>query len=80
MECYVCAEEGVKKNAVALCIVCGMGLCRDHALREELPLWIGRDSRPTTDETEPSKQLEKTLPRIVCSYCYEALKTNFACC
>ncbi len=26
-ECYVCAKQGVDKDAVAICIVGGMGLC-----------------------------------------------------
>jgi hypothetical protein len=33
MHCYVCAEEGVDRPAVALCRACSAGLCLDH-LRE----------------------------------------------
>ena len=36
MKCYVCAKQGVDKDAVAICIVCGMGLCMGHAFKEEL--------------------------------------------
>lgn len=28
MKCYICAEEGKSTDAVAMCIVCGMGLCK----------------------------------------------------
>lgn len=30
MKCYVCAKEGKDTEAIAICIVCGMGLCEDH--------------------------------------------------
>jgi hypothetical protein len=36
MKCYVCAKQGVDEQAVAICIVCGMGLCLGHAFKEEL--------------------------------------------
>ena len=36
MKCYVCAKQGVDEDAVAICIVCGMGLCLGHAFKEEL--------------------------------------------
>lgn len=31
MSCYTCAKEGRTSAAVAVCAVCGMGLCMDHA-------------------------------------------------
>jgi hypothetical protein len=30
MECYVCARGGVSQPAVALCKICGAGLCIGH--------------------------------------------------
>ena len=36
MKCYVCAKQGVDEEAVAICIICGMGLCLGHAFKEEL--------------------------------------------
>lgn len=41
MKCYVCAEQGKDTDAVAICIVCGMGLCTEHAIREETEIWSG---------------------------------------
>lgn len=38
MKCYTCAKEGKSVDAVAVCAVCGMGLCMDHAIEKELPL------------------------------------------
>lgn len=66
MKCYVCAKGGKDTEAVAICIVCGMGLCMDHAIREEMPMWEGGYPFPMTKET-------KTLPRILCGDCHAAL-------
>jgi hypothetical protein len=33
MLCYLCAEQGIERPAVALCRSCSAGLCPDH-LRE----------------------------------------------
>ena len=41
MQCYVCAKAGKQTEAVGMCIVCGMGLCMDHALREDVDFWEG---------------------------------------
>ncbi|GAB4314167.1 MAG: DUF2180 family protein [Methanobacteriaceae archaeon] len=67
MKCYICAELGKDTDAVAICIVCGMGLCMDHAVRQEVEIWEG-------GYPFPSEKLEKTLPRILCPPCYEAFK------
>ena len=66
MKCYMCAKEGKDTDAVAICIVCGMGLCMDHAIREEMPLWEG-------GYPFPMKKEKKTLPRILCGDCHVAL-------
>lgn len=36
MKCYVCAKQGVHEEAVTICIICGMGLCSEHAFKQEL--------------------------------------------
>ena len=38
MKCYVCSKTGMVNDAVAVCAVCGKGLCVEHALERELPL------------------------------------------
>jgi len=43
MKCIVDAREGTDRDAVAVCAVCGMGLCPDHLLEREIPL-VGRVS------------------------------------
>ncbi len=69
MKCYICALEGVSSDAVAICIVCGMGVCREHLVREAQPIkdvinWgLGEETR----------EYPKKLPRILCRECYEAL-------
>ncbi|MEN6293464.1 MAG: DUF2180 family protein, partial [Methanobacterium sp.] len=37
----MCALEGKDSDAVAICIVCGMGLCMDHVIREDVEIWEG---------------------------------------
>ncbi len=38
MECYTCAKKKTKSEAVAVCSICGKGLCLDHAVERDLPL------------------------------------------
>jgi len=69
MKCYQCALSGIDEDAVAICVVCGMGLCMKHALREELPV---------IDVIDWGLGLEQvkypfTLPRFICSDCKYAL-------
>ena len=33
MICYLGKQQDQDEPAVAICIVCGMGLCMDHAIR-----------------------------------------------
>ncbi|KGK99457.1 zinc finger protein [Methanococcoides methylutens] len=61
MKCYDCMEEGKDTEAVAVCIVCGKGLCMDHS--KELPLPVSVGNPPNV------KHLHNSLPRIMCNYC-----------
>jgi len=61
---------GKDVDAVAACIVCGMGVCMDHAIYEETKVWKG--DYPVRLE----KDIEK-LKRILCLPCHEALKENW---
>ncbi len=65
MKCYICAEQGVDSEAVAICIVCGMGVCMEHLVRKDVELWRG-------DYPFPARKLKKSVPRILCVICNEA--------
>ncbi|MEN6329559.1 MAG: DUF2180 family protein [Methanobacteriaceae archaeon] len=67
MKCYICAQEGKDSDALAICIVCGMGLCQEHIIRQEMEIWEG-------GYPFPSSKVKKTLPRILCPFCYNALE------
>jgi len=69
MICFVCKAQGRETPALAMCVVCGMALCGDHAVREELPLW----ERVSLGMTEARRQLPLKLPRFVCRECSHAL-------
>jgi len=36
MKCYVCTKNGMSKDAVAVCALCGMALCVDHVVEREV--------------------------------------------
>ncbi len=65
MKCYICAEQGRDREAVAICIVCGMGVCMEHLVRKDVELWRG-------DYPFPARKLKKAIPRILCVICNEA--------
>lgn len=50
MKCYMCGTAGMTRDAVAVCAVCGKGLCKEHALERELPLvqrvsgWVNKST------------------------------------
>jgi len=67
MKCYVCATLGKDADAVAVCIVCGMGLCMDHLVREEMDVWEG-------GYPFPAQKTGKKLPRILCPDCAAAYR------
>ncbi len=69
MLCYVCKRSHTDTPAVALCIVCGMGLCLDHAIREAIPVY----ETVETGMTATRHKLPAALPRIVCAECHKAL-------
>lgn len=69
MKCYICSEKGVERDAIAVCIVCGMGVCREHLIREEMSVAEIFDWGIKREEIV----YPKSCPRILCLYCYEAL-------
>ena len=66
LKCYECATNDVTEEAIAICIMCGKGLCMEHAKRVDLPIWQG--GYPT-----PVKILKKGLPRFICQECADVL-------
>jgi hypothetical protein len=69
MKCYVCAKLGMDKDAVAICIVCGMGLCMGHAFKQEL---VVRDV-VNWGLGEERVDYPLPLPRFVCAECKLAI-------
>lgn len=69
MVCYICAESGSRSEAVAICIMCGMALCKDHLVREELPVW----EELHTGMAATRRELPDRLPRFLCQDCHRAL-------
>jgi len=65
MKCYICAKSGKDSDAVAACIVCGMGTCMEHTIRQEIKVWEGR-------MPFPSRILKNPLPRMLCPECFAA--------
>jgi len=53
---------GNSSDAVAICIVCGMGTCMEHTIRREMDVWEG-------GYPFPAKKLGKKLPRMLCPDC-----------
>ena len=69
MKCYICAKQGVDEEAVAICIVCGMGLCLGHAFKEELLVKDVID----WGFGEETIEYPHTLPRFICAECKLAI-------
>ena len=74
MVCFVCDQQGKSTPAVAICIACGMALCTQHAIREELPVW----ERVSLGMAETDRRLPATRPRFLCAECHRALNQKAA--
>ena len=74
MKCYICAEEGIKTDAIAICIVCGMGVCRKHSIRDEISFWEAQFMSSDLSPEGGRFSLPKALPRILCTECFETIK------
>lgn len=60
MKCYSCIKADQAVEAVAVCAVCGKGLCVDHAIERDLPL-----------VRRVSGWADRTLVHILCETCAE---------
>ena len=65
LKCFICDENNKTEEAVSICIVCGMGLCMEHARRADLEIWEGHYPMPV-------KTMKFDLPRFLCEYCIES--------
>jgi hypothetical protein len=71
MNCFMCAQKGKETPAIAVCIACGMCVCQDHLVREDLPL---EDVKNFGFSTQKVVRAEK-MPRILCKPCHVALNS-----
>ncbi|UCD93247.1 MAG: DUF2180 family protein [Methanobacteriota archaeon] len=74
MKCYLCAEEGKDTEAIAICIVCGMGVCKEHHVKDQISFWEAQFMSSDLSPEGGRFTLPKSLPRILCIECYEAIK------
>ena len=69
MYCYMCAKEGKQTPALAVCLACGMCVCMDHLVEDQLPI---EDVKNWGFSTERITYPEK-IPRLLCRPCHTAL-------
>jgi hypothetical protein len=69
LKCYICNKEEKDTDAIAICIVCGIAVCVDHQVREQIP--VTETYKWGLGEEEVT--LPIALPRILCTWCYQAL-------
>ncbi len=67
MKCYICNKVKKETDAVAICIVCGIAVCGEHQVREQVPV------KETYKWGLGEEEVTLPLPRILCTWCYEAL-------
>lgn len=79
MKCYECNKTGQESDTFALCIICGRGICKDHLVREETPLWDGEyDIKLKCGMGVECKLGDiNPLKKILCISCHKALKENY---
>lgn len=69
MNCFICAQDKKETTAVAVCLTCGMGVCQEHLVREEITI---EDVKTSAFSKQKIIRAEN-LPRILCKPCYAAL-------
>jgi len=65
LKCYICDEKNKTEEAVSICIVCGMGLCMEHARRADLEIWEGHYPMPV-----------KTMDKKTCPGSYASIASK----
>ena len=76
MKCYVCAKNGIERDAVGVCIVCGMGVCMEHATLEEITFWEAQSLESSSVSGSFGGSVAKKIPRILCPYCVVGLSES----
>lgn len=79
MDCYECAKTGKEMDTVAVCIICGRGVCKDHLVREETPVWEGEYSIKLRCGMGVECKLDdiNRWKKVICVPCHKALKENY---
>jgi hypothetical protein len=76
MKCYKCAEMGRSSDAVGVCVVCGMGLCMEHARMTEVSFWeASLMELGGTAGLGMTGKVERKVPKILCDICYARAAT-----
>jgi hypothetical protein len=70
MNCYDCDPEAVP--AVAVCELCGKGLCREHCIRQDRPVYEHVPSGMAAQVRDTGLR----APRMVCGECAQAAGTG----
>ncbi len=69
MKCYTCDQAGESMEAVSICVICGMGVCRNHAIQRDVPV-MGTLRQGLVPVIGP---LPQSMMRILCDTCAQAL-------
>lgn len=70
MNCYDCHPKA--ETAVAICRLCGKGLCRDHCLRQERKVF----EHTASGMAAQVRVTGRVVPRMVCAECDAAVGTS----
>ncbi|WP_407354923.1 DUF2180 family protein [Methanolobus sp. WCC5] len=79
MKCYECAKNGKDSDTVAICIICGRGVCKEHLTREETPVWEGEYSIKLKCGMGVACDYKDVQhwKKVLCIPCHKALKENY---
>mgnify|MGYP001607045750 FL=1 len=79
MLCYKCAKLGKETQAVGICVVCGMGLCKDHVNIAEVTFteMVLMDTTSIAMLGMDQKRQRKA-PRFLCDDCYAGVAQTLA--
>lgn len=76
LRCFECARNETVEESVAICIMCGKGLCMGHAHRIDLPIWEGGYPAPVRILKKVSRDLYAVIAGI---YFYPAPVNKKSC-